>query len=85
MDGALKLTGLILGAAVINLPLGYLRGAYRRFTFGWFFYVHISIPFIIYLRIKASFSWKIVPLTICGAIAGQYLGGVLRRKRPPND
>lgn len=85
MDGALKLACLILGAVVVNLPLGYLRGAYRRFTFGWFFYVHISIPFIIYLRVKAAFSWKVVPLTICGAVAGQYLGGALRKRRPPHE
>lgn len=84
MDGALKLACLILGAAVINLPLGYLRSAYERFTFGWFFYVHLSIPAIIYLRVKASFGWQIVPLTICGAIAGQLLGGRLRRKGNPH-
>lgn len=85
MHEEIKLAGLVLGAAVLNIPLGYLREAYRRFTFGWFFYVHISIPLIIYLRVKASFSWKVVPLTICGAVAGQYLGGALRRRRPPHD
>jgi uncharacterized membrane protein YjdF len=81
MEGTLKLAGLILGATAINLPLGYFRYAYERFTFGWFFYVHISIPIIIYLRIKAPFSWQVVPLTLGGALVGQFLGGVLRRRR----
>lgn len=87
MDSTLKLAGLILGATAINLPLGYLRSAYKRFTFGWFFYVHISIPIIIYLRIKASFSWQYIPLTVGGAIAGQLLGGLFNRKRKkdPDD
>ena len=75
MYGAFILVGLILGATAINLPLGYLRKSFERFTFGWFFYVHASIPLIIYLRLKASFSWHIVPLTIGGAIAGQLIGG----------
>lgn len=81
MEGTLKLAGLILGATAMNVPLGYLRSAYERFTFGWFFYVHISIPVIIFLRIKAGFSWQIVPITIGGAVVGQLLGGALHRRK----
>lgn len=81
MDGTLKLACLVIGAAFINLPLGYLRSAYDRLSFGWFFYVHISIPVIIYLRVKASLNWRVVPLTICGAVAGQLVGGMMRGKR----
>lgn len=81
MEGIVKLAGLILGATAINLPLGYLRYAYERFTFGWFFYVHISIPIIIFLRIKAGYSWQIVPLTLGGAVMGQFIGGALHKKR----
>ena len=78
---ALKLALLVLGAFGLNVPLGYLRNNYRRFSFGWYFYVHISIPVIIYLRVKASFSWKVVPLTLGGAIAGQIVGGLWHRRR----
>jgi hypothetical protein len=85
MYGAFILAGLILGATAINLPLGYLRRSVERFTLGWFFYVHASIPLIIYLRLKASFSWHIVPLTIGAAIAGQLIGGVLRGKGSSHD
>ena len=75
------LGGLMLLALCINLPLGYLRQAYEKFTFGWYFYVHISIPAIIYLRIKFGFSWKYIPLTICAAVVGQMLGGRIRLRR----
>jgi len=85
LESSLKLAALILGAFAVNLPLGYLRDAYDRYTFGWYFYVHISIPVIIYLRVKASFSWHVVPLTLGGAVAGQVLGGILRRKRGRRD
>ncbi len=78
MEGRLVwLLPVILFAFVINMPLGYLRRNYEKFTFGWYFYVHISIPVIIYVRIKAGFSWKFIPLTLAGAVAGQLLGGRL--------
>jgi len=84
MNTILTLTGLILLAVAINVPFGYLRQNYEKFTFGWYFYVHISIPLIIYLRIKLGFSWKLIPLTLGGAVLGQILGGILHRKRHGN-
>ena len=80
MHGIFALIGLILFAFAINMPLGYLRQNYRKFTFGWYFYIHISIPLIIYLRIKAGFSWMFIPLTLGAAVAGQLAGGRLNRK-----
>ena len=81
MHAVFTLGGLILLALCINLPLGYLRQSYEKFTFGWYFYVHISIPIIIYLRIKSGYSWKFIPITLGAAIAGQVLGGRYRRRR----
>ncbi len=82
----LLLLGLIiLFAFAINVPLGYLRQNYPKFTFGWYFYIHISIPLIIYLRIKAGFSWKFIPITLGAAVAGQMLGGRLNIKGQDSD
>ena len=72
---------LVLFAVTVNVPFGYLRQNYEKFTFGWYFYVHISIPLIIYFRIKSGISWKFIPLTLGGAVAGQFLGGFINRKR----
>jgi hypothetical protein len=80
----LSLIGLILLAIAINVPLGYLRQNCRKFSFAWYFYVHISIPVIIYLRIKGGFSWRFIPLTLMGAFAGQFIGGVINRRRNKN-
>ncbi len=85
MHDLLLLAGVILLAVIINLPMGYLRQNYEKFTFGWYFYVHISIPALIYLRVKAGFSWKLIPLTIGGALLGQYLGGRLNRRREEHE
>jgi hypothetical protein len=84
MQSIFGLLGLILFAAAINVPLGYLRQNYEKFTFGWYFYIHISIPLIIYLRVKAGYSWKFIPLTLGGAVVGQILGGVIQRRRREN-
>ena len=81
MHAMLTLLGLIAVAFFINLPLGYLRQNYEKFTFGWYFYVHVSIPVIIYLRVKAGYSWKLIPLTLGGAVAGQMVGGMIHKKR----
>lgn len=84
MHNIFILVGLILFAIIVNLPLGYLRQNYDKFSFGWYFYVHISIPFIIYLRIKSGYSWKFIPLTLGGAVAGQILGGIIHKRRNRN-
>jgi len=80
MHPFVMILGLILLVIIINIPCGYLRQGYEKFTFGWYFYVHISIPVIIYLRVKAGFSWKLIPLTLGGAVAGQIIGGVIQRR-----
>jgi hypothetical protein len=80
MNVTFFLVGLILIAVIINIPLGYLRQAVQKFSFAWYFYVHISIPLIIYLRIKSGYSWKLIPLTIASAVLGQIIGGRLRKR-----
>jgi len=81
MDLLVFLPALFLLSAIVNLPLGYLRQGYDRFTFGWFFYSHLSIPVIIFLRTKTGFGAEFFPLTLTGAVAGQFLGVLLARRR----
>ena len=80
----LSVVGLMLLAIAINVPLGYLRQNCRKFSLAWYFYVHISIPVIVYLRLKGGYSWRFIPLTLLGAFAGQYLGGYINRQRKGN-
>ncbi len=81
LNYVLSLVGLILLAVAINLPLGYVRQKCRKFSIAWYFYVHISIPVIIYLRVKGGFSWRFIPLTLLGAFAGQFIGGRIQKRR----
>ena len=72
-----------IGAAalVINLPLGYLREGKPKLSLAWFFYVHLSIPVIAWLRISNHVTaWAIPPFIAC-ALIGQIAGGRMRRIR----
>lgn len=81
MDTALKAAALIILATAVNIPLGYRRQSYPKFSFGWYFYVHISIPAIVYFRIKTGLGWGFIPFSITSAIIGQVIGGRIHRKR----
>ncbi len=70
-----------IGAAAlaVNLPLGYLRGGQPKYSFGWFAYIHLSIPLIAWLRIANHVGPGAIPLFIACAVAGQLAGGRVRR------
>ena len=79
-DLFLPLSGLLVFSFGVNLPLGYLREASRKFSLRWFVLVHLSIPFIIVLRLMLGFDWRIIPLTLACAVGGQLIGGRIRRR-----
>ena len=69
-----------LAALSVNVPLGYLREGTRKYSAGWFLYIHLSIPLIAFLRIRGHVSPWFIPLFILCAIAGQLIGGRIRRR-----
>jgi hypothetical protein len=77
----LELASLLLFAFGANIPLGYLREGARRMSARWFLYVHLSIPFIVLLRIAYGLGWSVVPFSLACALLGQFVGGRLRRRR----
>lgn len=81
MDTVLKAASLIALATAVNIPLGFQRQSYPKFSFGWYFYVHISIPAIIYFRVKTGLGWGFVPFSVASAVLGQVIGGRMYRKR----
>ena len=74
---------LIAVAFVMNLPLGYLRQGVRKFSFKWFLYIHLSIPFIILLRLTLGISYWYIPFSLGSAVAGQLVGG--RMSKPKGE
>ena len=77
----LSFTGFIGATAlVLNIPLGYLREGQRKFSLAWFVYVHLSIPLIAWLRIANHVTSWLIPFFILCAVAGQIVGGRVRRR-----
>ena len=74
------LTFLTLVALVANLPFGYLREDTKKFSFLWFLYIHLPIPFIIYFRKMAGVTYHFIPIILAGAVAGQIVGARYRRR-----
>ncbi len=75
------LIALTLFAFVLNLPFGWLRSKTKKFSFYWFLYIHLPIPFVIVFRLLAGFSMKIIPIMLAASIAGQVIGARLDRFR----
>jgi len=72
------LTALLMAA---NVPLGYLRRGHERLSYGWFFYLYLSVPVVVYLRAKTGYHWGGVPVLLFGVLVGQSLGGMLEKHR----
>ena len=66
-----------------NVGLGRLRAASCKFSRAWFVWVHLSVPFIIALRIHFALRPLIVviPALFACAVAGQIAGGRLYASR----
>jgi hypothetical protein len=80
MQDSFTLAGLLLFAFLVSIPCGYLRESFRKYTFSWFFLVHLPIPLVVYLRHLAGFGWRVIPFTLGGAVAGQIVGGWYKRR-----
>jgi hypothetical protein len=79
-----SIAGLLIFTFLISVPCGYLRENCRKYSFMWFLLIHIPIPLIIFLRIRAGLNWHVIPLTLGSAVAGQVVGGVISRRRNRN-
>lgn len=72
---------LLIVSFLINIPLGYIREGCQKFSLKWIWWIHASIPVLIYLRIKFHIAAWFIPLSIAAAIVGQMLGSRLRQSR----
>ncbi|NIO16848.1 MAG: hypothetical protein GTN70_07600 [Deltaproteobacteria bacterium] len=76
----MSILSIALISCAVNLPLGYLRSGAQKFSIAWFTFIHLSIPLILYLRIKNKVHAVTIPIFIASAVIGQLCGGKLRKK-----
>ncbi len=53
------------------------RARSKKYSFKWFLFIHIPIPFIFIARTLTHIDIKFVPLFAFAAVVGQILGGKL--------
>ena len=78
----MPLSTLALLSLAVNVPLGYLRSRFRRLSLPWLVYVHLSVPIIAACRLLSGLRYTAIPVLLCAAVAGQFLGGYARRSVP---
>ena len=76
----IALISLLAFAILSNIPLGYIRQGTQKYSVRWFVYIHLSVPFIIGLRIANNISWQIIPFSIALAVVGQMIGSRIYRR-----
>jgi hypothetical protein len=72
---------LCAATIAINIPFGYIRAGYQRFSWPWLLAVHLPVPLIIFMRLMVYPGWGIVPLLIACAVIGQLAGGMVRDRQ----
>ncbi len=75
----MSINELMLIVFLINIPFGYIRSNAAKFSRKWMMAVHIPVPFIFLLRIFSGFNWTVIPLLVLSDVAGQIVGGKLRK------
>jgi hypothetical protein len=74
---AVLIIGLFIFTCLINLPFGYLRGRSKKYSFKWFLYIHLPIPFVFLARVLSHIDFKYIPIFVLAAIIGQIAGSRL--------
>jgi len=72
----IRLVVVALIVFMINLPFGALRSNVKKFSFLWFLYIHLPIPFIVLLRIYSDigFAFYTYPILVGAFFTGQLVG-----------
>jgi len=66
---------------LVNIPCGYIRQRVPKFSGKWLFWIHASIPLIIFLRLSLHTSPWFIPVCIALAVLGQMGGAKWRSQR----
>ncbi|MGC9343206.1 MAG: hypothetical protein ACP5E3_10930 [Bacteroidales bacterium] len=78
---------VIFFTILLNIPFGYLRGNQKKFSLLWFLYIHLPVPFVMYLRklFEVELTWTFGPIYILAYIFGQWIGQRISKKRKKQE
>ncbi len=66
---------------LVNNPMGRRRERVKKFSLAWIFWIHASIPLIIFLRIWLQLDLIAIPINIAAAVLGQVIGAIPEKKK----
>ena len=66
---------------LVNIPMGRMRERTKKFSLAWIFWIHASIPLIIFLRIWLQLDLIAIPINIAAAVLGQFIGAIPEKKK----
>ena len=78
---SLKILAVSTICFLVNMPMGLMRERVKKFSLAWIFWIHASIPLIIFLRVWLKLHPVAIPINIAAAVAGQFLGGLQEKRR----
>lgn len=82
----MKLFLSALAVFIINIPFGYWRGSVKRFSYQWFFAVHIPVILVILLRIYGDIGYAFYTYIIFISVffLGQKFGSMIFVRQSAN-
>ncbi|WP_207784644.1 hypothetical protein [Marinifilum breve] len=65
-----------LATYVLNLPFGYVRQGFKKFSVMWFIAIHAPIPFVVLFRhlFGLGFELYTYPIMVSAFFLGQFTG-----------
>ncbi|MBN2596703.1 hypothetical protein [Labilibaculum sp.] len=76
----------------LNIPFGFIRQGYKKFSIMWFVCIHAPIPFVILFRhlFGLGFQLYTYPIMVSAFFLGQFTGKKIRirfsaKKRPEKE
>jgi hypothetical protein len=77
----LKILAVSAICFLVNVPMGLMRERVKKFSLAWIFWIHASIPLIIFLRVWLKLHPLAIPINIAAAVAGQLIGSLPEKRR----
>lgn len=72
-----------LSTFVLNVPFGFIRQGFKKFSVMWFVCIHAPIPFVILFRhlFGLGFQLYTYPIMVSAFFLGQFAGKKIRIRR----
>ena len=72
----INLVWAALATFILNLPFGYIRQGFKKFSVMWFVAIHAPIPFVILFRhlFGLGFQLYTYPIMVGAFFMGQLVG-----------